>query len=149
LNIGIIKGGTATNIIPDRCIVQGEIRSYSNEKAEAVFQSVKDHFAASASAYGAECQITSRWGCYAYELPESHSVIQRYRQACEKAGAKSNLFRTFGGSDASNFMKHGIAGLVIVNAMFEIHSCREYTVVADMAKVAEAVEYMMLDGHSE
>lgn len=149
LNIGTIKGGVATNIIPDCCIVQGEIRSYLNEKAEAVFQSVKDHFAASASAYGAECQITSRWGCYAYELPESHSVIQRYRQACEKAGAKSNLFRTFGGSDASNFMKHGIAGLVIANAMFEIHSCREYTVAADMAKVAEAVEYMMLDGHGE
>jgi tripeptide aminopeptidase len=64
----------------------------------------------------------------------------------KKFGIQTNLFKTFGGSDASNLIKHGIAGLVIANAMFDVHSCQEYTVAADMAKVAEAVQYMMLGG---
>jgi len=144
LNIGTITGGTSTNIVPDCCVVKGEIRSYSNARAETVFQSVIDNFAASAASYGAEYGVQSRLGCQAYELPENHSMIQRYKNACEKAGIKANLFKTFGGSDASNFSKHGIASLVIANAMFDIHSCHEYTVAADMAKVAEAVQHMML-----
>jgi tripeptide aminopeptidase len=84
LNIGTIEGGTATNIVPDRCVIKGEIRSYSNEKAHTVFQSVVDTFAASASAYGVEYEVKSRFGCQAYELPENHSAIQRYQNACEK-----------------------------------------------------------------
>ena len=32
-NIGTINGGTATNIVPDSCVVTGEIRSYDHNKA--------------------------------------------------------------------------------------------------------------------
>ena len=32
-NIGTIQGGTATNIVPDCCVLTGEIRSYDHEKA--------------------------------------------------------------------------------------------------------------------
>lgn len=33
LNIGKISGGEGTNIIPELCTCEGEIRSYSHEKA--------------------------------------------------------------------------------------------------------------------
>lgn len=42
------------------------------------------------------------------------------------------------------FLKHGIVSIVIANAMFNVHSCHEYTISADMAKVAEVVRCMML-----
>lgn len=122
LNIGTITGGTAANIVPGCCVIKEEIHSYSNERAETAFQSVIDNFAASAASYGAEHRAQSRLGCQAYELPENHSVIQRDKNVCEKSGMEANLFKTFGGSDASNFSKHGIASLVIANAMFNIHS---------------------------
>lgn len=144
LNIGTIEGGTATNIIPDRCIVRGEIRSYSDSAAKAVLRSVSQRFAESAASYGAEYQINSREGCLAYEVPVDHPVIRRYQAACRKTGIETELFKTFGGSDANNFSKNGIVSLVVANAMFNIHSCHEYTVSADMAKVAEVVRCMML-----
>lgn len=130
--------------MPERCVIKGELRSYSNSRAETVFQSVIGTFAASAVSYGAEYGVRSRLGCQAYELPENHSVIQRYKNPCEKAGIEANLFKTFGGSDASNFSKHGIASLFIANAMFDIHSCHEYTAAADMTKAAGAVQHMTL-----
>ncbi|HEX3026360.1 MAG TPA: M20/M25/M40 family metallo-hydrolase [Clostridia bacterium] len=146
LNIGTIQGGTATNIIPDRCVVNGEIRSYSHSAAKAALQSVTDRFAESAASYGAESRIKSREGCRAYEVPPDHPVIRRYQAACKKNGIEANLFKTFGGSDANNFSKYGIASIVIANAMFNVHSCSEYTVPSDMAKVAEVVRCMMLGG---
>ena len=144
LNIGTVEGGTATNVVPGHCVVGGEIRSYSNPAAGAALQAVSDRFAESAASYGAELRITSREGCRAYEVPPDHPVIRRYRAACGKIAVEPNLFRTFGGSDASSFSKHGIVSLVIANAMFNVHSCSEYTVAAEMAKAAEAVQYMML-----
>lgn len=146
LNIGTIEGGTATNIIPDRCVVNGEIRSYSDSAAKAALQSAADQFAESAASYGAQCSIKSREGCRAYEVRPDHPVIRRYQAACRKNGIEANLFKTFGGSDANNFSKYGITSIVIANAMFNVHSCSEYTVPSDMAKVAEVVRCMMLGG---
>lgn len=146
LNIGTIQGGTATNIIPDRCVVNGEIRSYSHSAAKAALQSAADQFAESAASYGAQCRIRSREGCRAYEVPPDHPVILRYQAACRKNGMEATLFKTFGGSDANNFSKYGITSIVIANAMFNVHSCSEYTVPSDMEKVTEVVRCMMLGG---
>jgi peptidase T-like protein len=146
LNIGTIEGGTATNIVPDRCAVKGEIRSYTNSAAEAVLKTVSDIFSEAAASCGAECSMQSRMGCRAYEVPMDDPVIQRYRKACKKAGIEPDLFKTFGGSDANSFVRNGIASLVIASAMFHVHSCGEYTVAADMAKAAEVVRYLMLGG---
>ena len=33
-NIGLIEGGSGTNIVPEKCIVKGEIRSYSHKKSD-------------------------------------------------------------------------------------------------------------------
>ena len=38
LNLGLIRGGTATNIVPESCIVEGEIRSYSHEKPSPIWR---------------------------------------------------------------------------------------------------------------
>ena len=41
-NVGRISGGTATNIIPESALVEGEVRSHSPEKLAAFSQQIKD-----------------------------------------------------------------------------------------------------------
>lgn len=43
-NIGLIEGGSGTNIVPEKCIVKGEIRSYSHEKATRCVEKVGNTF---------------------------------------------------------------------------------------------------------
>lgn len=143
LNIGTIQGGTATNIVPDKCTVSGELRSYSHQTAERVLQNVIAVFQDAAKTFGASCRFSSRFGCYAYEISKNHPVVQRYAAACQATGAKLNLFRTFGGSDANQFAKHGISGLVISSAMYRCHSCEEYTTVKDLQEAAEVIQKLM------
>jgi tripeptide aminopeptidase len=44
VNVGTIAGGLGTNIIPDKCVVRGEVRSLSHEKAVKQAELVKKQF---------------------------------------------------------------------------------------------------------
>ena len=144
LNVGTIQGGAAANIVPVHCSVGGELRSYSHAKAKKLLEEVTNTFSQAADSFGATCRVTSRFGCRAYEMPLEDPVARRYGAACEKAGIHADFFRTFGGSDANQFWQHGIRSLVIASAMFQSHTCKEYTSVSDMTKIAEIVQELML-----
>jgi tripeptide aminopeptidase len=40
VNIGTVSGGTADNIVPDKCLLTGEIRSYSDTEAKEKLESI-------------------------------------------------------------------------------------------------------------
>ena len=145
LNVGIISGGVSTNIVPDRCIVRGEIRSYSHAKALEQAELVKKHFEKAAGALGASVEFEFRCGCEAYETPLSHPVAERFQRACEKQGLPVSLEKTFGGSDNNHLAKHGIAGLVIATAMNHCHSCSEYTTVEELCRITGLTVRLMIE----
>lgn len=142
-NIGRIEGGTAANIVPDRCLVRGELRSYSHETARRVFDSVSSVFARAAAEVGAVSRVQSRFGCRAYAVPTDDPVVCRYQAACRENGVEPQLIRTFGGSDANQLSQHGVCCIVIANAMFRPHTCQEYTTGKDLIKAAEIVQSLM------
>jgi tripeptide aminopeptidase len=138
-NIGLIEGGTALNIVPDRCIVKGEIRSYSHEKALARLEEVRRLFESSAKSFGAMVDIQADCPIEAYEIPAEHPVIGRYKAACASLGLPGTLAPTFGGSDNNHFAKNGLAGLVLATAMNNCHSCAEYTTVEELERITQLV----------
>jgi|AGTN01.3.fsa_nt_gi peptidase T-like protein len=142
-NIGVIQGGLAGNIVPERCIVRGEARSFVHEKAVRQAQLAREHFERSAARRGAAVEFTSRCGCQAYETPLSHRVVKRFEQACRSQGLSPVLQRTFGGSDNNYFAQHGIAGIVVATAMNNCHSCGEYTTQDELLRAAGLTASLM------
>lgn len=57
-NIGTITGGIATNIVPEKCEVTGEIRSYHHEKAMAYVARAKQIFNEEAEKLGADSNVS-------------------------------------------------------------------------------------------
>jgi tripeptide aminopeptidase len=143
LNVGIIQGGLATNIVPEHCVVKGEIRSYSHVKALEQVGTLKEHFTKTASTIGATVGFQISCGCEAYEIPLDHSVVQRFKKACEHQGVSASLEGTFGGSDNNHLAKHGISGIVVASAMNRCHSCEEYTTVEELHRIAELTVLLM------
>lgn len=143
LNVGTIQGGLATNIIPPQCVVQGEIRSYNHERAVDLAQTVRTQFEASAAEVGAGADFASRLCVQAYQTPEDHPSVLRFRQACQALELPCLLTETFGGSDNNVFALHGIPGLVLACAMFDCHSCGEYTLIPELVRVAELTVRLM------
>jgi tripeptide aminopeptidase len=136
LNIGVIGGGRATNIVPDECEVRGEVRSFSHDKALNQIEAVKKQFINSAQAIGASVSFEVSQGCHAYRTPPDSPVVRRFAQACETLGIPVSLDKTFGGSDNNYLAANGISGLVIASGMQQCHTCQEYTTVDDLVQSA-------------
>lgn len=142
-NIGVIEGGLATNIIPDKCIVKGEIRSYDHDKAIAQAEFMKQRFLDTAEEMKGNCETSIFFGSVAYEVDKNHSVIQRFQKICSELGIQSQLQKTFGGSDNNNFMLHGITGCVIACGMNSVHSTSEYSSIDELVSITQITEKIM------
>jgi len=136
LNIGEIAGGRATNIIPESCLVRGEIRSFSHERCLSLYGEVKKTFTDCALAIGAKAEFSEHIGCAAYKTPAGHPVVSRFRAACERLGLPFLPGKTFGGSDNNVLAAQNIAGIVTACAMYRCHSTEEYTTLPDLMKSA-------------
>lgn len=143
VNIGTIEGGKARNIVPEVCLLQGEVRSLSHDKAVAVGEEIRQVFEETANNHAALLEFTTSFGCIAYEVLSEHPVIKRFEKICSKLDYKTNLIHTFGGSDNNNFLKNGITGIVLSCGMNQVHSLKEYTMVSELVKCTRIVLELM------
>lgn len=145
LNIGTISGGEASNIVPEKCVCTGEVRSFSHRKALEQIDTVKRIFSDAANEAGAECQANISVHMEAYQVEKSSSAVTRFLKACRILGLEGNLVSTFGGSDNHNFVSHGINGIVLSCGMYNVHSVHEYTKVNELIKGTELVARLIID----
>ena len=117
LNIGMIEGGRATNIVPEKCTIKGEVRSLNHEKALKQIALVQGEFDTTAGALGATVDFDLYTASVAYQTPLDHLVVSRFKTACTQLGLAGSMVKTFGGSDQNIMAQHGITGIVVANAM--------------------------------
>lgn len=146
LNIGLISGGTGLNIVPDTCVVKGEVRSLNHEKAKRQAELVRRQIERAASAAGATFDFEVYVASKAYETPEAHPVVTRFENTCDKLGLPVSLIKTFGGSDNNIIAQHGITGLVLASAMNKVHACDEFTTVEEIIRIADLTLMLMTSG---
>jgi tripeptide aminopeptidase len=149
VNIGLIEGGTSRNIVSDKCIFKGEIRSLNHEKALDEMIKVKDIIHNITIKYNAEQEVSTEFGCLAYEVDKEHQVVKNFEKSCIKAGCNMKLIETFGGSDNNNFLRHGITGIVIACGMNQVHSSSEYSHIDELIKCSKIVLELMTQKENE
>lgn len=144
VNVGTIQGGTATNVIPETCVLTGEVRSFDNEHAYRKMEQIQQICEEAARSVGASLEFQSKTFFLAYRVDPSDPVARRFTGVCDELGLKPNLISTYGGSDNNHFFHNGIHGLVIACGMNDCHSCYEYTSVSDLMKTAKLTEALIL-----
>ena len=142
LNIGTIKGGTATNIVSDEVELEGEIRSFKHESALKLLEDTKFKFEEEAIRLGAGItgiDFKSEIHLIAYERNEDEEVVKNFRTAAKKIGKEPKLISTMGGADNHQFNKNGIKGIVLSCGMQNVHTTEEYIEIADLEAGADLV----------
>lgn len=134
VNIGKIQGGKQTNIVPDECVVFGEIRSLKDERAMEEWEKLKHVFEEAAAMQEGHTEIFFEKQITAYEIDQEEEVVKRFKRACKAAGLTSLTQKTLGGSDNNHFVQNGIRGIVVACGMNEVHTTHEYTTVEDLVK---------------
>jgi tripeptide aminopeptidase len=136
VNIGKISGGKQTNIVPDECIVLGEIRSLKDEQAIRELNKLREIFEHTAASYQGSIEFHYEKQIEAYEIGEEEEVVKRFRKASEGLGLNTVTQYTLGGSDNNHFVRNGIRGIVVACGMNEVHTTKEYTTVDQLEKSA-------------
>ncbi|MGB8452871.1 MAG: M20/M25/M40 family metallo-hydrolase [Anaerocolumna sp.] len=143
VNVGTIEGGLARNIVPENCILKGEVRSLNHDKTLAEIDKIEHIFKETAEKRGAGLEFETSFGCIAYEVEKEQEVVKRFEKACSDINCKTDLIATFGGSDNNNFVRNGITGIVIACGMNEVHSCKEYTHVDELERCSNITLKLM------
>ena len=57
ISVTMIQAGEATNVVPDHCVLQGTVRTFTNELLDLIESRMREMAQHTAAAFGAECQF--------------------------------------------------------------------------------------------
>ncbi|MDD6568636.1 MAG: M20/M25/M40 family metallo-hydrolase [Eubacteriales bacterium] len=143
VNIGKISGGGATNIVPDKCEVFGEVRCFNHQKAIDKVDEIKSVFEKRASEIGAKVEFDSRLCVKAFATDTTCQSAKRFENALNRLGKKAEFVSTFGGSDNNYFANNGLNGFVVSTGMNKCHSSEEYTYDYELINAAHLAYELM------
>ena len=138
-NIGIISGGKAINIVPDKVTLKGEVRSRNEEKLEKHTERLKKITEDTAQEFKAkaEVKINREYSCY--NLSSDDQVLKISMKAAKDMGLQPELCPSGGGSDANVFNKKGFPSVVLAIGMEKVHTVDEYILIKNLKNAAEYV----------
>lgn len=143
-NIGIIRGGEATNIIPDRVELWGEARSHNQDKLVAQVEAMVAAFEQAARERGASVAVDIEHKYDTYRLPADIPIIQRLSATIREMGCEPRLQISGGGSDVNILAQRNIQIANVSVGYREIHSTGEYIALADLNRAAELVARLLV-----
>jgi tripeptide aminopeptidase len=144
-NIGEIRGGTATNVVPGSAVLRGELRSRSASELEMIRERIFRTASSIAAEHGAEAAISPYEEYRSFTLPNSDPFLQFLCGVFRKCGRVPVLIPTGGGSDANIFNERGIKTVNMANGMRKVHSTGEHIYLSDLHEGCRLLLQAMTD----
>ena len=89
LNIGVIKGGNLCNVVPDKCTLRFEMRTFKQKEVNSVTKILKEYFILLEKEF-LGCKITNN---LVFQIPVFEKQTNCYTKAIEKyLGKKSTIY---------------------------------------------------------
>jgi tripeptide aminopeptidase len=128
-NAGRIRGGTAANVVAERCYVELEARSLDEARAGDVAAEMVDRLTEAAS--DAECDVeTSVKRLFGgYRLAPSTPAVEIARAGLAACGIVPTTIASGGGSDANAFIAGGLTVVNVANGTERPHQPDESVTV--------------------
>lgn len=146
MNIGLLKSGSAVNVIPELTELEGEVRSFNLKKAEDNFNLLVNIFKSEAEKVGAKIEVNYFWDFLPYTIPETTYVYKEISRVLNKVGLEPTPKISLGGSDANSLNGRGIESVNLGIGAQNPHSNEEFIFIEDLIKSAEiALELVKKD----
>jgi tripeptide aminopeptidase len=131
-NVGLIEGGSAINVIPERCRLEAEVRSLDADRADSITTQLVDHLqdAANAGECDLDVNVERMFGGYRTKprAPQL-AVAERALRAC---GYEPRHIDSGGASDANSFEAAGLSCTCLADGVEHNHEPGERVSAADL-----------------
>jgi tripeptide aminopeptidase len=124
-NVGTIEGGTAINVVPERCRVEAEVRSVDQNRVEALATEMIDHMQDAADAAECDLDVTVERMIQGYRTKPKAIQVTVAEQALRACGYEPRHIITGGASDAAVFEAAGLPCLNLADGTEHNHEPTE------------------------
>jgi tripeptide aminopeptidase len=138
-NIGLISGGSAANVVPDRCRIVGEARSLDGARAEQLASELVECLTDAANDPECECDldVTVERQFEGYRVRPSSSEVVLAFDALRDCGHEPAPITSGGGSDANALRARGLAVLNLANGTERNHEPGECVPTASLEAILD------------
>ncbi|MDD7380639.1 MAG: M20/M25/M40 family metallo-hydrolase [Succiniclasticum sp.] len=136
-NIGIIHGGSATNIVPDLVEVAMDCRSRNPEKLENLTDKIVTAFKQGGEKAQVPVDVEVRSSYKPYCLAKDSAVIELAAKTAKALQLPVDITATGGGSDSSHFNGYGVPCTVLGTGMTNVHTVDEILLEEDLYMTCE------------
>jgi tripeptide aminopeptidase len=143
-NVGTIAGGSAMNVVPERCAIVAEARSLTDERAEALVAEMVDRVHEAANAPECECDVdvSVERMFSGYRIAASSPALKVAEAALAECGFRPQRISSGGASDANALIPQGVPMVNLANGTERNHEPGERVsakALEDMLDVALAL----------
>jgi len=153
-NFGTIHGGAASNIVPEKVVIEAEVRSHSMAELERVTGEIREVFATSVAAWTDPTGSAKGAPSVSVEVQQDFPVMQLNREdrvmrrvdaAARSIGLELSYEKAGGGSDANIFNGHGLATAIVATGMTNVHSTNEQVELQDMVDLTRLLIALLIE----
>jgi tripeptide aminopeptidase len=142
-NVGVIAGGVATNIVPDRVTLKAETRSRNAATLDAQTRHMVERFQAAAAAGGGSADVTVTRSYGAINIAADSPLVADVAAAMRRAGIEPKIEATGGGSDANVLCAAGIETLNLGVGYQNVHTTAETMSLVALAQICDVVQALV------
>jgi tripeptide aminopeptidase len=130
-NVGVIRGGDATNVVTDHVFIRAEARSHDRQFRRTIVKQIKQAFERAVKKVG---NADGKQGCLrwsgqldyeSFRLKTREPCVQVAQSAVRSVGLEPELAIANGGLDANWLTKHGIPTVSLGCGQLHAHTVNE------------------------
>jgi tripeptide aminopeptidase len=138
-NIGIINGGSATNIVPQRTVVKGEARSFSETKLQRQVAHMSEQFTKHTHKRGGRVKIETEHEFTTFTVAPEEPIVELALACARRIKRRTSIQKSGGGSDSNVLNEHGIRSVILGMGYKNPHTENESIPIANLYAAAEWV----------
>lgn len=136
-NIGTVEGGTATNVIAERCTITAEARSRDEQSLSVQLTAMLDAMTWAASECEVDLETRVEREFSAYRVGEGDPQVAMAISVLSALGHTPRLVPSGGGSDVNAFIRNGFPAVNLCNGMIDVHTPDEKIAVRSLEQMLD------------
>ena len=137
INIGNINGGSGVNVVPEKVIIKGEIRSTNKDEILELIEDIERKFSTAAEDFQGRLEFSYNWDFEPFEISTHSNIYIKLKEAMENIGLTFQPELSMGGSDANSYNARDIEAINLGIGAQNPHSNDEFIMIEDLLKSYE------------
>jgi tripeptide aminopeptidase len=139
-NVGLISGGTSSNVVPGHCGIHAEARSLDPTRVAEVAGEIAEACSWGASEHGCDVDVQIEELFRGYQLPLSSPALALAETGLRGAGVEPRRVAIGGGSDANALRLGGFDCVLLANGTEDVHTAEERVSARSLDTMLEVCE---------